>query len=92
MPFNEIQRQFPYPLENPDDYLKSKRTIEMEDGNYVYLVNIRGVMFNGQISPLDYERTNIKSIILNKRKQKLISDLENKIYNDALDHKRFQTF
>ena len=92
LPFNEIQRQFPYPLENPDDYLKSKRTIEMEDGNYVYLVNIRGVMFNGQISPLDYERTNIKSIILNKRKQKLISDLENKIYNDALDHKRFQTF
>jgi hypothetical protein len=92
LPFSVLQRQFPYPLENSDDYLRSRRTIEMEDGSYVYLINIREVMFNGQISPLDYERLNIKSIIHNKRKQKLVSDLENKIYNDALDHKKFKTF
>jgi len=92
LPFNMLQRQFPYPLENSDEYLRTRQTIEMEDGNYFYLINIREVMFKGQTSPLDYERTNIKSVILNKRKQKLVNDLENSIYNDALNHKNFQTF
>jgi hypothetical protein len=92
LPFSVLQRQFPYALENSDDYLRSRQTIEMEDGNFLYLINIREVMFKGQTSPLDYERVNIKNVILNKRKQKLINDLENKVYNDALDHKKFQTF
>jgi len=90
--FVTLQRQFPYALENPDDYLRSNRSIEMEDGNYSYLVYVRSVMYKGQTSPLEYETSNIKSIIINKRKQKLINDLENKIYNDALDHKKFQLF
>ena len=92
LPFNTLQRQFPYPLENSDDYLRNRQNIEMEDGKYNYLINFRSVMFKGQTSPLDYERANIKSVILNKRKQKLINDLENKVYNDALDHKKFQSF
>lgn len=90
--FNTLQRQFPYTIENPDDYLRSNRSIEIEDGNYSYLVYIRSVMYKGQTSPLEYELANIKSIIINKRKQKLINDLENKVYNDALDHKKFQSF
>jgi hypothetical protein len=90
--FSVLQRQFPYQLENPDEYLKGRRTIEMEDGNFVYLINIRDVLFKGQTSPMDYEYSNIKSIILNKRKQKIINDLENNVYNDALDHKKFQVF
>lgn len=92
LPFNTILRQLPYALENSDDYLRDRRSIEMEDGNYDYLMYIRSAMFKGQTSPLDYEITNIKSVILNKRKQKLINDLENKVYNDALDHKKFQSF
>ena len=92
LPFNTLQRQLPYPVEGSDDYLRSKRSIEMEDGNYSYLVNIRSVMYKGQTSPLEYEVANIKSIIINKRKQKLINDLENKVYNDALNHKKFQSF
>ena len=90
--FSLLQRQLPYPLENADDYLRNSRSVEMEDGNYQYFINIRSVMFKGQTSPLEYEESNIKSIIINKRKQKLISDLENKVYNEALNHKKFQTF
>jgi len=92
LPFNLLQRQLPYQLEDIDNYLRSSRSIEMEDGNYNYFIYIRSVMFKGQTSPLEFEEANIKSIIVNKRKQKLINDLENKVYNDALDHKKFQTF
>ncbi len=92
LPFNLLQRQLPYPLENVDEYLRNSRSIEMEDGNYQYFIYIRSVMFKGQTSPLEYEESNIKSIIINKRKQKLLNDLENSVYNDALNHKKFQTF
>lgn len=90
--FNILQRQLPYPLEDVDGYLHSSRSIEMEDGNYSYFIYIRSVLFKGQTSPLEYEEANVKSIIINKRKQKLINDLDNNVYNDALDHKNFQTF
>jgi len=90
--FSALQRQFPYPIENPEEYLSNRRSIELEDGDFLYLINIRDVKFKGQISPMEYEYANIKSVILNKRKQNLINDLENKIYNDALDHKKFQIF
>lgn len=90
--FNVLQRQLPYPLEDVDNYLHTSRSVEMEDGNYNYFIYIRAVMFKGQTSPLEYEEANVKSIIINKRKQKLINDLENNVYNDALDHKKFQTF
>lgn len=90
--FNVLQRQLPYPLEDVDNYLHTSRSVEMEDGNYNYFIYIRSVMFKGQTSPLEYEEANVKSIIINKRKQKLINDLDNNVYNDALDHKKFQTF
>jgi len=87
IPFEALQREFPYPIEDPDEYLKRKESIELEDGDNIYLISIRSVLFKGLTSPLDYEVENIKSIIINKRKQKLINDLENGIYNDALDRK-----
>lgn len=90
--FSVLQRLFPYPIENPEEYLGNRRSIEMEDGDFLYLINIRDVKFKGQTSPIEYEYANIKSVILNKRKQNLINDLENRIYNDALDHKKFQVF
>lgn len=90
VPFTKITKELPATIENQDDFLRRNRTIEMEDDKYIYLVSIREVTFKGQISPLSYEFENIKSIILNKRKQKLISDLEIKIYNDARNHNHFQ--
>jgi len=90
--FSVLQRLFPYSIEDPEEYLGNRRSIEMEDGDFLYLINIRDVKFKGQTSPIEYEYSNIKSVILNKRKQNLINDLENRIYNDALDHKKFQVF
>jgi hypothetical protein len=87
-----IQRELPYPIENPDEYLRRNRTIEMEDGEFAYLVSIRSVMFKGETSPFEHERENIKSIVINMRKQKLIADLNNRIYNEAQNHNQFEKF
>lgn len=89
VPFSRISKELPSPIDNVEELLRRSKNIEMEDENFVYLVNIRESILKGQVAPLTHERDNIRSIILNKRKQKLISDLEIKIYNDARNHQQF---
>ncbi len=92
VPYTRILRELPEPLNNAEAYLLTNKSIEMNDGIHAYLVNFRDVLHRGQQSPLVYERDNIQSIILNKRKQRLIIDLETKIYNDAKDYNHFTVF
>lgn len=92
IPFSRILRELPEPINNPETFLLTNKSIEMIDDNNAYLVNFREVLHRGQQSPLAYEKDNIHSIILNKRKQRLINDLETKIYNDAKDYNHFSVF
>ncbi|MGE0078861.1 MAG: hypothetical protein AB7S48_13460 [Bacteroidales bacterium] len=87
-----ILREIPFPIENPDDVLNKQRSIEMEDGDFVYLVSFREVLFKGSIAPFDYEIDAIKEIVINSRKQKLIQNLEQNLYNKAQDDASFQVF
>lgn len=92
IPFSRILRELPEPIDNPDHFLLRNRSIEMSDGTHAYLVNLRDVLPKDHQSPIDYEAQNIRSIILNKRKQRLILDLETNIYNDARNHKNFEIY
>jgi hypothetical protein len=90
--FSRILRELPEPLNNPEAYLLSNRSIEMNNGTQAFLVSFRDILHKGQQSPLVYEKDNIQSIILNKRKQRLVIDLETKIYNDARNYNHFEIF
>lgn len=90
LPF--ILREIPYPIENPEEFLAKERSIEMEDGDYVYLVSFRSVLFKGSVAPYDYVMESIKEIVLNSKKQKLIQVLEQNLYNRAQDNNDFQVF
>jgi hypothetical protein len=92
IPFSRILRELPEPLNNHESFLLNNRSVEMKDDVHAYLVSFRDVIHKGQQSPLIYEKENIQSIILNKRKQKLITDLETKIYIDARNHNHFSVY
>lgn len=92
IPFSRILRELPEPINNPENYLINNRSIEMNFEGFSYLVSFREVLHRGQQSPLSFEEENIRSILLNKRKQRLIIDLESKIYNDARNYNHFTVF
>jgi hypothetical protein len=92
IPFSRILRELPEPLNNPERYLLSNKSIEVNDGTQAYLISFREIMHQGQLAPLGFEKNNIQSIIINKRKQRLIMDLESKIYSDARNHNHFNLF
>ncbi|BDX38579.1 hypothetical protein CYCD_19340 [Tenuifilaceae bacterium CYCD] len=90
LPF--ILREIPFPIDDPDDLLSKQRSIDMEDGDFVYLVSFREVLFKGSVAPYDYVIDGIKEIVLNTRKQNLIQSLEQNLYNKAQDNMDFQKY
>lgn len=91
--FNDLIKEIPIqPNYNPELFLQNNRFIELADSANLYLVNIKGFKIKNSISPLAFERENIKNIILNKRKLDLINKMKDEVYNDAISKNEFEIF
>jgi len=86
---NNILQELPYAINNLEWKLKYYDYIEQQDSSYRYFVRIRNYKLDGEVAPLEYVEGNIRSIILNTRKLKFIQNMENNIYNDALNKGQF---
>lgn len=89
---NVLMKDIPFDISNREYFLKWRKCIETSDSIYTYLLNIKDYRLKNDISPLSFVRENIKQIIINKRKLQLISQLENDIYNDALNYGNFKIY
>lgn len=81
--FNEILSELPTKPANADEFLVKNPNFEQHDNAYTYLVSVRQYKLKGSLSPFDYEMENIKSVILNKRRQELIESLEKGVFEKA---------
>ncbi|MBN2757216.1 MAG: hypothetical protein JXR51_08570 [Bacteroidales bacterium] len=90
--FKDLLIDIPIRVDNQEEYLKSKNYIEVEDSVFSYFASIKNYRLKNSIAPLVFVQGNIQSVILNKRKQKLIDDLENNIYNNMLDNMDIELF
>jgi hypothetical protein len=66
--------------------------IDQQDNEFIYLVRIKEKRTPGDTAPLVFVKDKVKSIIINKRKLKFISELEQNIYNDALSKNQFEIY
>jgi len=66
--------------------------IEQQNGELIYLVGVKDKKAPGDTAPFELVKDKVKSIIINKRKLKFISELEQDIYNDALSKKQFEIY
>ncbi len=62
--------------------LSSKR-LELSDANFEYFVLVKEIRIKDEISPLTYERDNIRLVILQQRKIDLLDSLHQQIYITA---------
>lgn len=90
--FDDVLKEIPIKTYNQEQFLQNNRLIEMQDSAYNYFVNIVGFKVKESISPLSFERNNIRSIIVNKRKLKLIEQMRKDIYQDALKKTDFEIY
>lgn len=89
IPFNNLLIEIPTNIADQERFLKYNQYLETEDDLFYFFVNINEYCLKSTVQPLDYAKSKIKSILLNKRKFTFIEELENSIYNDALNHNEF---
>lgn len=90
--FNDILKEIPINTYNQEEYLKNNRIIEIQDSTFTYLMNIKGFMIKESLSPLSFERNNIRDIIINRRKLALIENMRNDVYENALKKGNIEIF
>jgi hypothetical protein len=90
--FSGLLDKIPVQIGNPGNFLRYRQTIEASDSVYYYFVRIYKYALNGDPSPLELVKNDIEKIILNKRKIRLLNDLETSIYNDAQNRGQFTLY
>lgn len=89
---DDLVKETPIEISDPASFLKNIKHIELEDSLSRYFVKINEYKLKDNISPLSFEAKNIKNIIINKRKLKLINDVKNDLFTEALNKKYFEIY
>ncbi|WP_299679069.1 hypothetical protein [uncultured Tenacibaculum sp.] len=82
----------PFRYESKEKLLKKSKFIQKEDSLGVYLVAVNNVLKRNEIAPLSYIRSNIKQLILHKRKIELVREIEKTLINDAIKNNEFKEY
>ena len=90
--FDDLLKEIPIKTYDKEEFLKQNRFIEVQDSIFYYFVNIKGFRTKNSLSPLSFEKKNIRNILINQQKLELINKMKNDIYEDALLNKDFEIF
>lgn len=90
VPFREVMNNIPCEIGDETAFLQTHRTIEWEDSLYVYLLNIKDVLVEGRAMPIDFARKQIEEILLTRRKNEFIRDMQKDLYESALKRKEIE--
>lgn len=88
--FDDVLKEIPISDYSIEKFNRNQRNLDIKDKDYRYFVSVTGFLVKESSAPLSYEKTNIRNIILNKRKIKLIEQMQRDVYNDALNEKDFE--
>jgi hypothetical protein len=82
--FNRLLMMVPLESLNQEAWLSSHTYAELKDDNYYYFINIKDFVLRGNIAPYEYICDQVKTIIMNNRRNDFLQKLEDGIYNEAV--------
>lgn len=74
------------------ELLSQNNYLEISDTNRIYLLEVVNHRLKNKHAPLNYIKDVIRNILINKKKLKLLADLEKNLLSDALEKKEFETY
>lgn len=90
---NEVLTKIaPFKTEPKEKLLKISKFIKIEDSLDVYLIAVQNVLKPKDIAPLSYIVSQIKQLVLHKRKLELIREIEKTLINDAIKNQHFKEY
>lgn len=82
--FSDILKEIPIVAYNEELFLQNNKVFRIRDDAFDYFVHIKNFKMKNSLSPLEFEQDRIREIILNRRKNALLAEMERKIFQDAL--------
>lgn len=90
--FSDFRKLTGLNVEDEEGFIRSNPTKEWSDSTGTYFINVLDHKVKSRISPLEFARDDIRSILLNQRKLKLIAKMKQSIYEEALRKKQFEIY
>jgi len=90
--FDDLKKEIPQLKEVPDYSIQDGKIFEFTDANSYYFLKIIEVKSKNTLSPLNFEKNNIKNILLNQRKQKLITTIKKDFFEKAKSNKELEIY
>lgn len=90
--FKDLLKEIPIKTYNQENYLKNNRYVVEEDSVFKYYVNIKGFRIKESLSPLAFERSRIREMIINKRKMELVREMEETVIREAHKKNKIEVF
>jgi hypothetical protein len=72
--------------------LKKTNFIKQSDSIGISLIHVENMLLSGDYAPLEYVKSTVDKIVINKRKLTLIKQLENDITKDAIKNNQFEIY
>ena len=72
--------------------LKKTNFIKQSDSIGISLIHFENMLLSGDYAPLEYVKSTVDKIVINKRKLTLIKQLENDITKDAIKNNQFEIY
>ncbi len=88
----ELAQTLPISKIGENNYENLNRIFEISENNTLYLLILRDSKFKDSLSPLAFEKQNIKNLIINQRKLALINQMEKSIFNDAYKNNKLEIY
>jgi len=83
IPFTQLLLEVPLESANQEQWLERNSAVELRDDQYLYFVAIREYKLRSSVAPFEYIRNQVKTIILNNRRNDFLQKLEDGIYDEA---------
>mgnify|MGYP003337178244 CR=1 FL=1 len=86
--WDDFLKQVPIEIYDVAAFLKRQKKLEFEKDELLYLIRFLDVKLSGSASPLEFEKTRIVNLILNRRKRQLLDQMRLDLYTKAEAEKK----
>ena len=80
----DVLTKVPLEIVDEENFLRQNKFVISVDTANIYMLYIQDFKIKSSTSPLSFERDKIRSIIINQRKQALLSKMKEQMFNTAL--------
>ncbi|MBI3519367.1 MAG: hypothetical protein HY062_08420 [Bacteroidetes bacterium] len=90
--FDDLKKEISQLKDIPEYNLQDGKTFEFTDANSFYFLKIIEVKSKNTLSPLNFEKNNIKNMLINQRKQQLINSIKKDFFDKAKTNKELEIY